>query len=235
MAAPAQERSRKIEQIQDDTDDESSPLSEKIRNEPLPVGFQLFPFDTYDGTTDPEDHLYAVKSILTVQKTSDALMCQIFATTFRGRARCWFSTLPAGSITSFKALSQAFLARFICKKRMCRGICDLMCIKQREGESLKEYVARFNDVALDVNPFFDDTAVIYFQGGLLHEPFSINLIVEPTESFAEVNRRAEWFIRTEERDRMRELDEKESEMSREYQYQGGIKKRRAGNSNGRNW
>lgn len=83
--------------------------------------------------------------------------------------------------------------------------------------------------------FFDDIAVIYFQGGLLHEPFSINLIVDPTESFAEVNRRAEVFIRTEERYRMRELDEKESETSREYQYQGGMKKGRAGNSNGRNW
>lgn len=222
-----------VEQIKDVI--EKSPLSEKILDERFPVGFQLPTIDSYDGSSDPQDHLHVVRSIMQLQNASDALICRVFATTLRGRARCWYYTMSPGCITEFKTLAQAFLHRFAREKRMWKQSDELWYVQQREGESLKDYMARFNDMASDVNPFDVEVAIACFRQGLRHEQFKDNLHDYPAKSFVEVKERAESYIRREEYDVKTDLSEKDAKKRRGHQYQGGRKKGRAGNSYQSNW
>ncbi|GKV35924.1 hypothetical protein SLEP1_g44125 [Rubroshorea leprosula] len=66
------------------TDSIPHPLNTNITLEPYPTGFKIPQLKTYDGTKDPDDHLYAFYSYMQAQNAPDALMCKIFPSTLCG-------------------------------------------------------------------------------------------------------------------------------------------------------
>ncbi|GJY30270.1 reverse transcriptase domain-containing protein, partial [Tanacetum coccineum] len=64
----------------------------------------------------------------------------------RGRsrtARVWFDELPPESIDGYKDLKAAFLAYFMQQKKYVKYPVEIHNIKQRDGETLKDFMKRF--------------------------------------------------------------------------------------------
>ncbi|GLT62784.1 hypothetical protein SLA2020_353940 [Shorea laevis] len=174
------------------------PLNTNVTLEPYPPGFKIPQLETYDGTKDPDDHLHAFYSCMQAQNASDALMCKIFPSTLRGNARTWYYSLPPRSISSYTEMASAFATKFSSRRLIRKTTSELMRVKQREGESLKNYMSRFNDAVLEVSSFDQAVGVAAVISGLNHERFRDSLIKHPATTFNEVNDRSLKFITAEE-------------------------------------
>ena len=93
-------------------------------------------------------------------------MCRAFPTTLKGAARIWFSRLTPNSISTFKELSTQFTTHFIGGHRYKKSTACLMSIKQREDETLRSYISRFNKEALSINEVDDKILVTAFTNKL---------------------------------------------------------------------
>nr|GEW45060.1 hypothetical protein [Tanacetum cinerariifolium] len=61
----------------------------------------------------------------------------------RGRSVVWFDDLPPESVDSYDDLRKAFLANYLQQKKYIKDPVEIHHIKQREGESTKDFVQRF--------------------------------------------------------------------------------------------
>ncbi|GKU94659.1 hypothetical protein SLEP1_g8119 [Rubroshorea leprosula] len=175
-----------------------NPVNTKITQEPYPPGFRMPQFETYDGTKDPDDHLHAFFSVMRAQNASDALMCKMFPSTLRGNAWTWYHTLRPNSINAYVELATLFTTKFSSRRLIKKTTPELMRITQREGESLKNYMNKFNDAMLEVNAFDEAMGVTAVIQGLNHDRFRDNLIKNTPTTFDEVNQRSLKFIKAEE-------------------------------------
>ncbi|GKV48760.1 hypothetical protein SLEP1_g55555 [Rubroshorea leprosula] len=174
------------------------PLNTNITLEPYPVGFKIPQLETYDGTKDPDDHLHAFYSCMQAQNAFDALMCKIFPSTLRGNARTWYYSLPPRSISSYIKMASAFATKFSSRRLIRKITSELMRVKQRDGESLKNYMSRFNDAVLEVSSFDQAMGIAAVISGLKHDRFRDSLIKHAATTFSEVNDRSLKFITAEE-------------------------------------
>ena len=133
---------------------------------PLPPKFRLPQLEFYDGTKDPLDIIRAFKTILNLQQTLDEVICRSFLATLIGAARVWFSKLPASSIANFEQLSNSFVHHFIEGQRHKRPTSYLLIVRQQEGESLRDYVKRFNKAVLEIDEADDQVIMKTFQAEL---------------------------------------------------------------------
>ena len=128
-----------------------SPFTASVLKCPLPPKFRLPQLKVYDGTKDPLDHIGAFKTLLNLQYTLDEVVYRKFSATLRGVAWVWFSKLPTTSIANFDKLSDSFFRHFIGGQCHKRPTSYLLTVKQQEGETLREYVKRFNKVVLEID------------------------------------------------------------------------------------
>ncbi|RDX82668.1 hypothetical protein CR513_36521, partial [Mucuna pruriens] len=75
---------------------------------------------------------------------NDRLSCKLFPRTLRG----WITTLPAWSIRMFNDLVGSFVSQFAANKVKRLEVADLFDIKQSREESLKSYLAHFNNATI---------------------------------------------------------------------------------------
>ena len=101
-----------------------------------------------------------------LQEVPDEIMCKAFPTTLKGPTRVWFSKPDPNTISTFKELSGHFVTHFIGGQRYKRSSARLLNIKQRENESLKSYVTRFNKEALLIDEANDKVLVTVFTNRL---------------------------------------------------------------------
>ncbi|XP_075654969.1 uncharacterized protein LOC142625156 [Castanea sativa] len=102
-------------------------------------------------------------------------MCRVFPTTQKGPARIWFSRLTPNSIGTFKELSVQFAYHFIGGHGYKKSTACLMNIKQREDETMRSYIARFNKEALSIDEAGDKILVAAFMNGLRKGKFLFSL------------------------------------------------------------
>ena len=128
-----------------------SPFTATVNSYPLPSKFRMLQIDSYNGVKDSLDHLETFKTLMHLQGVADAIMCRAFPTTLKGATRIWFSRLTSNSISTFKELSAQFTAHFIGGHRYKKSMACLMSMKQREDETLRAYISRFNKEALSID------------------------------------------------------------------------------------
>ena len=143
-----------------------SPFTTSVNSFPLPQKFHMPHIESYDGVKDPLDHLETFKTLMHLQGVPDEIMCRAFPTTLKGPARIWFSRLTPNSINTFKELSAQFTSHFIGGHRYKRSTTCLMSIEQREDETLRSYITRFNKEALSIDETDDKILVAAFTNGL---------------------------------------------------------------------
>ncbi|GKU97131.1 hypothetical protein SLEP1_g10311 [Rubroshorea leprosula] len=180
------------------TDSIPHPLNTNITLEPYPAGFKIPQLETYDRMKDPDDHLHAFYSCMQAQNASNALMCKIFPSTLRGNARTWYYSLPPRSISSYIKMAFAFATEFSSRRLIRKTTSELMRVKQRDEESLKNYMSRFNDAVLEVSSFDQAVGIAAVISGLKHDRFRDSLIKHAATTYSEVNDRSLKFITAEE-------------------------------------
>ena len=109
----------------------------------LPRLFTQPTFTMYNGRTDPVEHVSHFNQRMTVHSKNKALICRIFPSSLGPVAMRWFDGLRAGSIDSFKEVTQVFGSRFITCSRVPRPLASLLSLSMREGETLKIYSDKY--------------------------------------------------------------------------------------------
>ena len=124
-------------------------------------------------------------------------MCRAFPTTLKGMARIWFSRLTPNSISTFKELSAQFTAHFIGGHRYKKFTACLMSIKQREDETLRSYISRFNKEALSIDEADNKILVAAFTNGLRKGKFLFSLYKNDLNTMLDVRYRATKYMNAE--------------------------------------
>ena len=163
-----------------------SPFTASVNSFPLPHKFRILLIDSYDGVKDPLDHLKTFKTFMHLQGVVDEIMCRAFPTTLKGPARVWFSRLTPNSISIFKELSAQFTMHFIGGHRYKKSMVFLMSIRQREDETLRSYITRFNKESLLIDEANDKILVAAFTNGLRKGKFLFSLHKNDPKTMSEV-------------------------------------------------
>ncbi|XP_075640496.1 uncharacterized protein LOC142612268 [Castanea sativa] len=171
-----------------------SPFTTKVLNHSLPPKFRLPQLESYDGSKDPLDHIESFKTLMLLQMTLDEVMCRAFPTTLKGAARVWINKIPPGAIVEFEQLSKGFVHHFIAGRRHKKPTGHLLNIQQAEGESLRQYVTRFNKELLQVDEAEDQVILTTFQAGLLLGDFFFSITKSPAKTVAKLLHKAQKYM-----------------------------------------
>ncbi|GFS42540.1 hypothetical protein Acr_00g0080400 [Actinidia rufa] len=175
------------------------PFTERILRARISSKFKLpAQLGIYEGKTDPMDHLDSYKSLMSLQGCSDEIMCKAFSATLKGPARSWFRKLSPGTIDSFGDLSRLFVANFMSCRNRQKNASHLFTIHQKENESLKEFVKRFNQAILEVEDPSDKVIIMAMMEGLRPGPLFDSLSKNVPETLSALQSKADKYIATEE-------------------------------------
>ncbi|RDY14487.1 hypothetical protein CR513_00444, partial [Mucuna pruriens] len=166
------------------------PFCKEIGETAIPSNFR--------EVVDPHAHLQAFQTQMYISCGNDRLSCKLFPGTLRGVAMQWMATLPPRSIQTFKDLASSFLSQFAANKVKRLEVADLFDIKQGEGESLKKYLARFNNATVRVDDPNQKFFVKAFQKGLRAGPFSDALALRKPMNMEEIRAREKKHVEIEE-------------------------------------
>lgn len=122
------------------------------------------------GSSDPDDHIAHYKQRMFVvsipQNQREACMCKDFRFSLAGPALQWYTSLPNSSIGFFTDLHLAILEQFSSSQKIKKHPGDIYAIKQRDSESLRVFVARFNKEKVSIPGCDMDTTISSFCKGL---------------------------------------------------------------------
>nr|CAN80065.1 hypothetical protein VITISV_035227 [Vitis vinifera] len=141
----------------------STPFCWHIIHYDPPRGFLVPKFSTYDGSSDPFDHIMHYRQLMTLDIGNSALLCKIFPTSLQVQALSWFHRLPPNSVDNFRDLSEAFVGQYLCSTRHKQNINTLQNIKMQENESLREFVKWFGQAVLQVEACSMDVVLQIFK------------------------------------------------------------------------
>jgi len=89
-----------------------------------------------------------------------SVQCILFASTFTGLAARWFVSLPAQSIDSFNELCSIFLKHFYYNIQTKKDPSALFGVLIRRGESLSDYVKRFQAEMGEIEVSEHDSTIV---------------------------------------------------------------------------
>jgi hypothetical protein len=163
-----------------------SPFTKRVDDYPLPAKFKVPQLENFDGLRDSLDYLDSFRTVMRLQGASDEIMCRTFPTNLRGSVRVWFNQLETESIDTFAQLSRAFIDNFIGGRRLACPENYLLNIRQKERESLRSYVQRFNKEAVQIDEPNEFVALTAFNAGLCKGDFLFQLCKDPPRSMSEL-------------------------------------------------
>ena len=106
--------------------------------------------------------------------------------------------ITLGSIDSFATLKAKFVAQFTTSKPHYMTSVTLVNIRQEKRESLKAFIARFDQVALSIHGLLPEVAMAYSITALRPDSFTNNLVMQPPANMDDLCRRATHFVQVEE-------------------------------------
>ncbi|KAL0455806.1 UNVERIFIED_CONTAM: hypothetical protein Slati_0919800 [Sesamum latifolium] len=170
------------------------PFTEEIMAYELPMNCRTTAIAEYDGTTDPQEHLSRFKNAALLHRYTDGIKCRVFITTFARATQQWFNQLPPAVIGSFREFRSLFLHQFASSMKHRKTELSLFSIRQKEGESLKDYLLRFNTAALEVPSATQEVKASAFAQGLMDRDFFKLLAKKPATKFDVLLARAAKYI-----------------------------------------
>jgi len=119
------------------------PFDRAITMIPFPKHFEIPKFDKFRGKGDPVTHIKEFYMHCQEVVYNDAFLLRLFPKSLAGLALEWFYRIPYGTIHSFAELSEAFVAQYAHLVETELSIVDLVHTKKKGGESLAEYLQRW--------------------------------------------------------------------------------------------
>ncbi|XP_058189301.1 uncharacterized protein LOC131306889 [Rhododendron vialii] len=159
----------------------NSPFTPEVMGLPLPRKFKMPQLETFNGSTDPFDHLETYKSLMHLQAVPDEVMYRAFPVTL-----------------NFKELSTSFVSYFIAGQRHGKPATHLLIVKQGRWESLREYTTRFNKEVVQIDEANDSVSITAYIAGLYSGQFLYLLSQEPPKTLAELMLKAQKHMNVEE-------------------------------------
>nr|XP_023927961.1 uncharacterized protein LOC112039325 [Quercus suber] len=129
--------------------------------------------------------------------TPNEVICKAFPKILKGVIRVWFSKIPPRANANFEQFSKGFVRHFIGGQRHKKPIGHLLNIQQAKGESLRQYVTRFNKELLQADKVEDQVILTTFQAGLLPEDFFLSITKSPPKTITELLQKAQKYMNAE--------------------------------------
>ncbi|KAL0405624.1 UNVERIFIED_CONTAM: hypothetical protein Slati_3876300 [Sesamum latifolium] len=130
-----------------------------------------------------QEHLSRFENTALLHRYTDGIKCRVFVTTFARAAQQWFNQLPPAVIGSFREFRSLFLHQFASSRKHRKTELSLFSIRLKEGESLKDYLLRFNTAALEVPSATQEVKASAFAQGLMDGNFFKSLAKKPATKF----------------------------------------------------
>ena len=143
-----------------------SPFSDNIERAPMMSRFTRPPFNSYDGKTDPVEHVSHYILMMSLYTHNDALMCKVFSSCFKPTALRWFDGLWKGSIHYFTELIQEFSVRFMTCSRVPQLVDASLSMKMRVKETLCSYASQYWELYNEIDEGNEKIAMSAFRLGL---------------------------------------------------------------------
>ena len=172
----------------------SSPLGQHILDYEPSRKFVIQAFATFDGSTNPYNHMLRYNQAMILKADNDLLLCKVFPASLRGLALAWFHKLPHNSINSFNELWVAFISQYLCSVRKMRNISSLQTILKEEGESIREFIRRFRKAVQQIGSYSIDAVLQSFRRSFgPPTPFFQSLSLDPPATMEELFRQADRY------------------------------------------
>ena len=143
-----------------------SPFTRRIEQAELPHHFNQPSFTIYNGKTDPVEHVSHFNQRMAIHFKNKVFMCKVFPSSLDPIPIRWFNGLKEGLISFYKELARAFRARFVTCSRVPRPLDSLLSMSMREGETLKNYSDKYQELCNEIDGGFKDVAIRTFKVGL---------------------------------------------------------------------
>ncbi|XP_062103103.1 uncharacterized protein LOC133814121 [Humulus lupulus] len=134
-----------------------SPFSEHINQLPIPVKFKMPTWKMYTRLEDPVSHVHNFELHTDILEVRDDAWC---TTTLPEIAQQWFFKLQPKLITSWDGFVCIFYSQFSSAMPLPAESNDLVDIKQRDNEPLKDHIQRFMRETTRVKSLSDDEEFI---------------------------------------------------------------------------
>ncbi|KAK2437304.1 hypothetical protein QL285_022212 [Trifolium repens] len=176
-------------------------LSRDIMRAPIPAALERLPnLPSYDGLTDPDDHVNNFNTILNFRNTSGAIKCRFFPTTLRKGALTWYTSLPPQSVFSWQDFMDQFKHNFTASRKQPKTVATLEAIFQGPKETQRAYIERFNREAVQVEAPDDMKRYLLARGLRPRTDIAKAVGIEKPKTLALLLAKAEPYIQYEERE-----------------------------------
>ncbi|GMN30599.1 hypothetical protein TIFTF001_050672 [Ficus carica] len=163
------------------------PFTPSIMASPYPSRFKMPTIPSYDGSTDADEHLENYQTHMLIQSANEAALC------------------------NFQQLVSSFSAAFLSSRTKKLGASHLFGIKQRENETLKKYLERFDKAVVQVEDCTDDTLTQALKEGINDPRLVWTLAYDRPTSFTHLKGIAWRHAEADEYVRGRELEVQDQE------------------------
>jgi len=174
---------------------EPQPLSAEIWNAPIPDNFKPPHLATFDGRGDPMEYVTALNNRMAVVGAADSLKCKLLAETFTDVALRWYINLPRFSIISYHDMIRKLSQQFSASRHRKVSSNNLFNVRPGHSESLRNYLARFNDSTIKVANPNQELFVGAFHNGLRAGQFNESLAQKPADSMEKIISWVECYIK----------------------------------------
>ena len=209
-----QEKANKENDQDEDQINDSQPLAQALWDARVPENFKTPHLPTFDGKTDPTEHLMAVGTQTAIIGAAEHLKCKLLSGTLKEAALRWYMNLPKNSIENWLDFQRKFIQQFSGSKHIKVTATSLFTTRQNYAETLREYLARFCEATIKVSNPNQEMFVAAFHNGLKAGHFNESLAQKPATSMQEIIKRAECYIKGEESNaEKRSMDAREKERA----------------------
>ncbi|GJX08837.1 reverse transcriptase domain-containing protein [Tanacetum coccineum] len=177
--------------------EEVDPFTPRIRYFDFPKTRMPSHIKTYDGSEDPEDHLKIFQASAKTERWAMPTWCHMFNSTLAGNVRVCFDDLPSKSIDRYDDLKKAFLENYLQQKKCIKDPIEIHNIKQREGESTKDFVKRYKLESRDVKGAQECMRISEFVHGITNPKLIKRLLDKIPKTVDEMMRVTTSFLRRE--------------------------------------
>ncbi|GAU30548.1 hypothetical protein TSUD_65580 [Trifolium subterraneum] len=224
----AEKEKEREEEAELDNIQDSQPLAQALWDAQVPANFKIPQLPTFEGKTDPLEHLMAVGTQTAIIGAEEHLKCKLLSSTLKDAALRWYMNLPKNSIASYTDFHKKFIHQFPGSKHVQVTATSLFGIRQGHNENPRQYLPRFNEATIQVSNPNQEMFVAAVQNGLKAGHFNESLAQKPASTMQEVMKRAECYIKGEEinaENRSRDSREKPSSRRSPERYNRGSSQR----------